>query len=216
MLLANLLRGDEALVGVVRRHADVDDRDVGFVAANLEQQVVGRRGLADDLEPRSLEQARDALAHQDRVLGDDDPQRLAVGHAQRSAIRCAESSSFGTKPRAPLSRTWEPKCASSRVEVSTTAGPPSPASCPATSSPSRSGSWTSSSTTSGSSSRAAASAARPSPASPTTSKPSDSSNLLAMPRKRWSSSTMRMRATFASSQTPLRPAVRVTTLFVGG
>jgi hypothetical protein len=57
VLLADLLRRDEPLVGVRGRHADVDDRDVGVVGADLQQQLLGVAGLADDLEAAVLEQA---------------------------------------------------------------------------------------------------------------------------------------------------------------
>jgi hypothetical protein len=46
------------------------------------------------------------------------------------------------------------------------------------------------------------------------SKPSDSSSLRAIPRKRWSSSTMRMLATPAWSERPPAFAVRVATLLL--
>ena len=39
------LGGDEALVGVGRRHADVDDRDVGLVLVDGAQQLVAVVGL---------------------------------------------------------------------------------------------------------------------------------------------------------------------------
>ena len=65
-------RRAQPLVGVRRRHADVDDRDVGLVGADLAQQVLGVAGLGDDLEARLLEQARDALAQQHAVVGEDD------------------------------------------------------------------------------------------------------------------------------------------------
>ena len=74
MALAQLLRGAQALVGVRRRHADVDDRDVRLERANLQEQLVGVACLADDLEARILEQAGHALAQQDRVVGDQDSQ----------------------------------------------------------------------------------------------------------------------------------------------
>ena len=66
------MRGAQALVGVGRRHPDVDDRDVGLVGADLAQQVLGVAGLAGDLEARLLEQAGEALAQEDGVVGDDD------------------------------------------------------------------------------------------------------------------------------------------------
>ena len=46
-------RGPQALVGVRRRHPDVDDRDVRPVGADLAQEVLGVAGLADDLQPDS-------------------------------------------------------------------------------------------------------------------------------------------------------------------
>src|SRR5262245_14662351 len=214
MLLANRLRRGEALVGVARGHPDVDDRHVGVVAANLEQQVVRGRRLADDLEAGLLEDARDPLPQQHGVFGDDDAEVAVAAHSQRLVIRSAEISSFGTKPRAPLSRSSGPKSDSSRVDVSTIAGLRPPAEiCAATSMPSMSGSWTSRSTMSGSSSRETESAPRPSEASPRTSNPSDSSSLRAIPRKRGSSSTITMLAMPGWSQTPPATAVRISTLF---
>ena len=69
------LRGrDETVVRVVRRHADIDDRDVGLVRANLEQEVVGADGAADHVVTGALQQRCDALAKQSAVVGDDDAQ----------------------------------------------------------------------------------------------------------------------------------------------
>ena len=65
----------ESLVGLGRRHLDVDDRDVGFVRADLQEQIFGRTALADDLEALALEQACQALAQQHGVVGEDDPDR---------------------------------------------------------------------------------------------------------------------------------------------
>src|SRR5947199_260520 len=74
MLLADLLGRDEPFVRVRRRHADVDDGDVGRVGTDLQQQLVGVTRLAHDLEAGILEQARDALPQQHRVAGvDADP-----------------------------------------------------------------------------------------------------------------------------------------------
>ena len=84
-------------------------------------------GLAHDLEAGLLEEPRDALSQEDRILGDDDAQLGLVGHSQRLVIRSAEISPFGTKPRAPLCSTCGPKSDSSRVEVRTIAGLSPPA-----------------------------------------------------------------------------------------
>ena len=71
-------RGAQAVVGVVGRHADVDDRDVGLVRADLAQQVLGVAGLRHDLEAGVLEQARGALAQQDGVVGDHDSHGISA------------------------------------------------------------------------------------------------------------------------------------------
>lgn len=70
------LSRDEPLVGVARRHPDVDDRSVGSVTGDDAQQVLGGAHLGDDVAPRRGEQARDAFAHEDRVVGDDETHRL--------------------------------------------------------------------------------------------------------------------------------------------
>src|SRR5215211_499026 len=150
MLLPNLLRRAQPLVGARGRHLDVHDRDVGLVRANLQQQILRRSALPDDLEARLLEQARDALAEQHRVVGenDADPRRLAffqvcgsvvddasvaenrTGDKQRrpqragaskASIADADSSAFGRKPSAGLPATRAPKSAPSRLDVRRTA-----------------------------------------------------------------------------------------------
>ena len=70
---ADRLRGDEALVGVRRRHLDVGDRDRRSLGVDGAQQLLRIRGSRDDLEARVPEQASDSLAEQERVVGDDDP-----------------------------------------------------------------------------------------------------------------------------------------------
>ena len=77
--LADLLRGAEPFVGVRRRHADVDDRDVRLVAPDLQQQVVCGARLPGDLEARVLEELRDPLAEKHRVVCDH--------HAHRESFR---------------------------------------------------------------------------------------------------------------------------------
>ena len=52
------LRGLQPLVGVGRRHPDVDDRDVGRVLVDRREQLVGGRRLGDDLDPRVAAAAR--------------------------------------------------------------------------------------------------------------------------------------------------------------
>src|SRR6185503_14716310 len=58
-------RRPQALVGVRRRHADVDERDGRAVRAHLQHQLLGRPRLADDLETGPL-------AEEDRVVCEHD------------------------------------------------------------------------------------------------------------------------------------------------
>ena len=62
VLLADLHRRAQAVVGVGRRHLDVDDRDVGPVRPDLAAQVDRVAGLADHVEARLLQQAAQPLA----------------------------------------------------------------------------------------------------------------------------------------------------------
>ena len=52
------------------RHADVDDRDVRLAAIDEFEQLLGVRGDPDDLEARLLEQPRESLAEDHRVVSD--------------------------------------------------------------------------------------------------------------------------------------------------
>ena len=58
---ADLHRRPQAVVGVVGRHLDVDDRDVRLVRADLAQEVGRVAGLGDDLEAGVAEQAARCL-----------------------------------------------------------------------------------------------------------------------------------------------------------
>ena len=181
VLRADLHRGAQAVVGVGRRHLDVDDRDVGPVRADLAAQVDRVARLADDVEARLLEQPAQPLAEEQLVLADDHPHGgVAAIHVRRGPPRpqrCSHSApicefasaALGTKPSAPERRSSEPTRSSSSAEVRTTrgAGRSSP-SAAATAKPSMSGRCTSSSTASGRSRRHAASAVKPSVASPMT------------------------------------------------
>ena len=82
MALADLERRAQALVGVRRRQADVDDRDVRREAADLPQQLVGVVALGDHVEAGVAEQPRETLAQQDAVLGD----RYAHGISARTRV----------------------------------------------------------------------------------------------------------------------------------
>jgi hypothetical protein len=81
---AQLDRRTQALVGVRRRHAHVDDRHVGPVLGDRlhQRRPVADRG--DDLGAGLLEQPHQALPEQHRVVGQDGPQRAVPGHAASS------------------------------------------------------------------------------------------------------------------------------------
>jgi hypothetical protein len=77
------------------RHPNIDDHELGLVLAHEREELVRVAGLADDLEARPLEHARDALAQQDVVVGDDDPTGSvwgAIGRAPtlRGSAGCSE------------------------------------------------------------------------------------------------------------------------------
>jgi hypothetical protein len=76
--LPDFLSGTEALVGVRRRHPDVDDRDVGVVARDLEDEVVGARCLRDDVDTGVAEQGRESVADEQAVVGDHDPHGITA------------------------------------------------------------------------------------------------------------------------------------------
>ena len=77
MPLADLAGGPQPFVCMRRRHANVDDRDVGLVHRDVAEQVLRVPRLRDDLEPRFLEQPRHAFPEEDRVVCDNDPASIA-------------------------------------------------------------------------------------------------------------------------------------------
>src|SRR5204863_4608684 len=78
------LRGLDALGPMIWRHADVDDSQIGSALANEPDQLRPVACPADDLVPAPLEQAREALAHQHVIVGDDDSHaaRIDFGHGE--------------------------------------------------------------------------------------------------------------------------------------
>ena len=77
MRLADLHGRTQSVVGVGRRHADVDDRDVRAVRADLAEELLGVTGLSDHVEALVLEHADHAPAQQDVIVGDHQAQRPA-------------------------------------------------------------------------------------------------------------------------------------------
>ena len=70
MLAPDALCRNESLVGVGRRHPDVDDHGVRSQRLDQGEQAAGVRRLPHDLVPGLFEQVRDSLAGQHGVVGD--------------------------------------------------------------------------------------------------------------------------------------------------
>src|SRR5262249_38467686 len=75
---ADLLRRDQALVGVGGRHLDVDDRHVGMLVGHDLKQLAGVAGLAGDLHPSLLKKAGGSLPDQHGVVGDHDAHGISA------------------------------------------------------------------------------------------------------------------------------------------
>src|SRR5262249_42680629 len=103
--LADLRGGAQALVGVRRRHADVDDGDVGLVGVDLAQQVLGVARLADDLHAGVLEQPRDAFAQQHAVVG----QPYTHGICARTVVPMPGGLTTSRRPSTIVSRSASPR-----------------------------------------------------------------------------------------------------------
>ena len=132
MLLADLPGRLHALGGVGRRHPDVDHHQVGLVAGDQRHQLGAVPGLADDLEAGALEQAGQALAEQDVVLGQDHPQP-GRRHRQDYGLACrcehaAETSKGVSRPDQRGGLTGRMLIASGLLAL--LSAPPSRSSCP--------------------------------------------------------------------------------------
>ena len=86
---ADRFGGDEALVGVGGRHADVDDRGVGTCRADLAHELVGVLGLGYHLDARVLQEPHEALARDHRVLGDDYAHGISAAQGGRRELEPA-------------------------------------------------------------------------------------------------------------------------------
>ena len=130
----NGLGRDESLVGERRRHADVDDRDIGMLAGHDPKELLRVVDLADDVDARALEEARRPLPQEHRVVGDHDahgisartgePGRLVVVHAQ--AARPTRRS--GPRDRRSCPRARGRALGAVRADVITSESPTSSAS----------------------------------------------------------------------------------------
>src|SRR5919108_452972 len=82
---ADLAGSDDALVAVGGWHADVDERDVWFEACDALEQGFGVLDCGDDVDASVCEQAGDALAQEQLVVGDYDPQGSSTSSTRFSA-----------------------------------------------------------------------------------------------------------------------------------
>ena len=81
---ADLRRGDQPVVGVARRHPDVDDRDVGRVGAHLQHQVVGVVRAPDHVVARVL--SSDAMPSRSSALSSATTTRRRCGRVGRRTV----------------------------------------------------------------------------------------------------------------------------------
>ena len=71
---------------MIWRHANVHHHQIRPVLAHESHKIRSVARLADDLVTAPLEQARDALAHQHVVLGDDDSRAARIDLSHRESI----------------------------------------------------------------------------------------------------------------------------------
>ena len=74
----DLLGGEQPLVRVGGRHADVDDGDVRGVAFHEPHELVGAAHLADDVDSLLGQQSCEALADEGGVVGEDHAHGIAA------------------------------------------------------------------------------------------------------------------------------------------
>jgi hypothetical protein len=79
---------------VCRGHPDVDNRELRFVLAYELEEPAGFSCLTDDLVAGPVEQAREAFAEKDVIVGDNDPAervRRRIDDSPPYAVRVAAS-----------------------------------------------------------------------------------------------------------------------------
>ena len=90
MPVADLLGGDEPLVGVAGRHPDVGEDHIGQPRVDETQEPGGVARLSDHIEPGVGEQPRESFAQQSLVFGEYDAHstnRLTPRENPRAARR---------------------------------------------------------------------------------------------------------------------------------
>src|SRR5215469_8982092 len=123
---ADLMCGDNSLVGVRGGHADVDDRGVGPGRPHGSQQRCGVADLGCHVESRVREKAGDALPGEHDVVGYDYPHGISAVYSSplvislppRAPVRSASATIGGIGP-APVTLTVttsrSPRCATITV-----------------------------------------------------------------------------------------------------
>ena len=164
VLGADLHRRAQPVVGVGRRHLDVDDRHVGAVGPTLRRRSTASPAWPTTSKPASsssrLRPLRKSSWSSPMTTRMRSPTSASPRRPHRSAAPTARRSGsspappWGRSRSAPERRSREPTRSSSSAEVRTTRGGGcSSPSAAATAKPSMSGRWTSSSTASGRSRR---------------------------------------------------------------
>ena len=104
----DLLGRDEAFVGVGRGHLDVDEDDVRPPEVDETHELLAGPGLPDDIEACLDQQASQALAQEQLVVGNHDPHGISA-------------TSF-TEPPASRARPSDPSTAPTRSSISSRKG----------------------------------------------------------------------------------------------
>src|SRR5215210_5875786 len=124
MRLANLHGGPHTLVLVRRRHAHVDDREIGIVLGDHREKRVCVTNPGEHLVTGVFEETGEALAQEDRVLGDHD------SHGIATSTRVPPPRGLTTSNVPPWAATRSRKPA--RPEPRRTTAPPTPSSATVT------------------------------------------------------------------------------------
>src|SRR3954447_18679981 len=109
-----------AIVGVIRRHADVDDRHVGLGLVDGGFKRVGVGGPGDDLVAGIVEQAGASLPTQRPALSDHDPH----GTTASTVVPCPSLLASASAPPSALTRSPRP----ASPDPADTVAPPLPSS----------------------------------------------------------------------------------------
>ena len=99
-----LERGAQALVAEARRQADVDDRDVGLLAARRMDQCVAVGDGVDDREAVVAQQPGEPVAEQREVFGDQD----SHGSSARSVVPPSDGLTMSSVPSSASTRRRRP------------------------------------------------------------------------------------------------------------